>query len=81
PASGLRSYLSGLLVGHEIRSAASGARGLVALLGDRRLTARYERALSRLELAHELVEEDIIVKGLAAIARSAGLIRASASTG
>ncbi|MBV9635861.1 MAG: 2-dehydro-3-deoxygalactonokinase [Methylobacteriaceae bacterium] len=81
PATGLKSYLSGLLVGHEIRSAAFGARGPVALLGDRRLTARYERALSRLELAHERVEEDIIVKGLAAIARSARLIRASASTG
>jgi 2-dehydro-3-deoxygalactonokinase len=74
PASGVRSYLSGLLIGHEIRAAtASTAGGPVALLGDPKLAARYQRALSRRKIAHELFEEAIILEGFAVIARSAGL--------
>jgi 2-dehydro-3-deoxygalactonokinase len=74
PADHIRTYLSGMLIGHEIRAAAATIRGPVALVGDRHLTSRYQRALSRLHIAHELVEEDIIVAGLTVIARAARLI-------
>jgi 2-dehydro-3-deoxygalactonokinase len=74
PGSALKSYLSGLLIGHETLAASRAARGTIALVGDPRLTGRYERALGKLGLAYELPGEDIVVAGLVAIARSAGLI-------
>jgi 2-dehydro-3-deoxygalactonokinase len=74
PGEALKSYLSGLLIGHETRAASQGTKGAIALLGDARLTARYERAFTRLDLAYEMPGEDIVVKGLAAIARSADLL-------
>ena len=74
PATALESYLSGLLIGHETRSAGAGTRGPVALLGDHRLTARYRRALEHLGLRVEDGDEDIVIAGLAAIGRAAGLL-------
>jgi 2-dehydro-3-deoxygalactonokinase len=74
PAAHLRSYLSGMLIGHEIRAATSATVGPVALLGNRKLAARYQRALSRRKIAHEFFEETIILEGFAVIARAAGFI-------
>jgi 2-dehydro-3-deoxygalactonokinase len=74
PAASLKSYLSGLLIGHETCAASAGARGPVALIGDARLAARYERALSKLGVPHERADEDIVIAGLAMVARSAGLV-------
>lgn len=74
PGVALKSYLSGLLIGHETRAASQGTTGAIALLGDARLTSRYERAFTRLGLAYELPGEDIVVTGLLAIARSADLL-------
>jgi len=74
PAADIRSYLSGMLIGHEVRAAAASIRGPVALVGERRLTAFYERALARLGIAQERIDEDIVVEGLAIIARAAGFV-------
>jgi 2-dehydro-3-deoxygalactonokinase len=74
PAPDIRPYLSGLLIGHEVRAAATAIAGPVALVGDRRLTAFYERALARLGIAQERIADDIAVDGLAVLARAAGLL-------
>jgi 2-dehydro-3-deoxygalactonokinase len=74
PASNIRSYLSGMLIGHEVRAAAAASRGPVALVGDRRLTVLYEHALARFGLAPERIDEDIVVEGLAVVARAAGYL-------
>jgi 2-dehydro-3-deoxygalactonokinase len=74
PAKGVRDYLSGLLIGHETRAAASAARSPVALIGDHGLTQRYARALSKLGLTTVDIDEHIVVKGLVAIAHAAELL-------
>jgi 2-dehydro-3-deoxygalactonokinase len=74
PAQDIRSYLSGILIGHEVCAAATAIGGPVALVGDRRLTALYERALARLGIAQERIADDIVVDGLAILARAGGLL-------
>jgi 2-dehydro-3-deoxygalactonokinase len=71
------AYLSGLLIGHEIR----GIRGLmkppprrVLLVGERGLAALYAAALARLGIAAEQQDaEQASIRGLAALARHARL--------
>ena len=74
PATALKSYLSGILIGHELHSpfAQLPPGQPVVLVGDGRLTARYQRALARRGVAFSHAPQDIVVAGLACIARAAG---------
>ena len=74
PATALKSYLSGLLIGHELQAALEHvpAGAPVVLVGDDRLTARYQRGLERRGVSVRPAPQDIVVAGLAAIARAAG---------
>jgi 2-dehydro-3-deoxygalactonokinase len=73
-ATALKSYLSGILVAHEVMAAQSPQRidGPVVLVGDGKLTARYERALAWRGLAYQSAPEDIVVRGLTRVARAVG---------
>jgi 2-dehydro-3-deoxygalactonokinase len=74
PPTALKSYLSGILIGHEVDAARSDlAPGeTVTLVGDGRLTVRYQRALQSRGVGYESAPQDIIVSGLARIAQAAG---------
>ncbi|HXW30206.1 MAG TPA: 2-dehydro-3-deoxygalactonokinase [Xanthobacteraceae bacterium] len=72
------SYLSGLLIGEELRGALAG-RGLrgggpVTLIGDPQLCTRYARAFQLFDIPHVGVIEDAATAGLWRIAVKAGLI-------
>ncbi|WP_425403646.1 2-dehydro-3-deoxygalactonokinase [Hwanghaeella sp.] len=77
-------YLSGLLIGEEVRSAlkdcgsgsgsGSGAGATVTIVGDGALTERYRRALELAGVAAVPAPEDAAALGHFAIARQAGLI-------
>jgi len=76
PAAGLSSFLSGLLIGHETRAALAlfpGTRGVV-LIGAAALAAPYTQALEGAGLTvRAIAGEDAAARGLAAVARLAGL--------
>lgn len=77
PASGLASFLSGLLIGHEIRAAheAFGASRVV-LVGAPALAARYSTALAAENLRSVVVAGDVAAAGgLWRIADNAGYFR------
>jgi 2-dehydro-3-deoxygalactonokinase len=73
PARGLRAYVSGLLIGHEIAGAAPA--GTVTLIAEQPLRDRYARALDAFGIAHETETADPAPAGLLAIATAAGLVR------
>ena len=64
------SYLSGLLIGHEVRAALPPA-GTVRLIGAAALCALYARAIAACGGIAEIENEDAAASGLARIARSA----------
>ncbi len=70
PAAGLASYLSGLLIGHEIRAAASAAP--VSVIGTAELTRLYCRAFARCGVEARAVEGEPAPRGLWTIARALG---------
>lgn len=75
-ATETRSYLSGLLIGHEIRAALAAPReapaGSVHLLGSARLEALYADAFGILGVAHRRHDPDTVARGLALIGRTLG---------
>jgi 2-dehydro-3-deoxygalactonokinase len=77
PPADTLSYLSGLLIGEELRSALAG-RGLrggpVALIGDPQLCACYARAFELFDLPNVGAIEDAATAGLWRIAVRAALI-------
>jgi len=77
------SYLSGLLIGEELRSALAG-RGLrgepVTLIGDPQLCARYARAFELFDIPNVGVIEDAATGGLWRIAVGAALITQDGAT-
>jgi 2-dehydro-3-deoxygalactonokinase len=77
PAGGLRSFLSGLLLGAEIDSElARAARSpAVTLVAARRLAEHYARALAARGIPVEIAPEDVAATGLWTIATAAGLLR------
>jgi 2-dehydro-3-deoxygalactonokinase len=79
PADALSDYLSGLLIGHELREALQRfpARD-VLLIGSAALTARYATALDLFGIATRSADEAAAVKGLIQIARHAGLLQGTA---
>ncbi|QGZ40459.1 2-dehydro-3-deoxygalactonokinase [Pseudoduganella flava] len=80
PEAALADYLSGLLIGHELRAglqwrvlAGLGAAPL-ALVGAPPLCARYQVALQRFGRPADLVLDNTAPHGLLALARAAGLL-------
>jgi 2-dehydro-3-deoxygalactonokinase len=63
------SYLSGLLIGSEIRSSLTPG-ATVHLIGAEQLSARYARAITACGGTVRLEDEDAAARGLAAIMRS-----------
>jgi 2-dehydro-3-deoxygalactonokinase len=80
-ASQLESYLSGIVIGHEVLAARAieSIDGPVVLVGDGKLTARYERALARVGIAYTIAPEDIVVRGLTRIAQVVGWLDPAAA--
>lgn len=62
------SYLSGLLIGEELRAAAPEAGVPVVVVGSATLTARYRRALAGLGVAVQTAGAEATWRGLAALA-------------
>jgi 2-dehydro-3-deoxygalactonokinase len=80
PHEMLAAYLSGLLIGHELRAglqwramAGLGSQPL-ALVGAPNLCARYQVALHRFQRPADLVLDNTAPAGLLALAREAGLL-------
>jgi 2-dehydro-3-deoxygalactonokinase len=69
PATALSSYLSGMLVGHELAAEADAA-GTVHIIGAPRLAALYARGLRRLGKVARVLDPDVAVTGLAELARN-----------
>lgn len=68
-------YLSGLLIGAEVTAAlAENRAAAVTILGGGDLAALYARALGRAGVRAEAGDPDVVVPGLLALARAAGLI-------
>lgn len=63
PAGSLASYLSGLLIGHEL-AAESAPSSIVHILGAPHLARRYEQALRQLGRAAAILDPDAAVTGL-----------------
>jgi 2-dehydro-3-deoxygalactonokinase len=73
PPAGLASYLSGLLIGHEIRAAAPSAR--VSVIGEAKLARLYGRAFARCGVEARLIAGEPAPRGLWAIARAMGEVQ------
>lgn len=71
-ATALPSYLSGLLIGHELRDQC-GTHASVHLVGSPGLAQRYALALAQLGVQTQLHPEDLAATGLFALARQRGL--------
>lgn len=76
PKSASLAYLSGLLIGDELRSALSVGvpTASLAMIGDARLCARYRRAARQFGIADVPEIENATRAGLWAIASEAGLV-------
>ncbi len=71
PETGLRSYLSGLLIGAELSGAAQFVRGrTVGVIGAPALAARYVEALARAGWQADALGEETVVAGLRRIAEA-----------
>ena len=76
-------WLSGLLIGREIRAArewamhAGADSGAVRIIGDGALAARYELALADAGIVAKIADPDAAAYGLWRIARHAGLVAAA----
>jgi 2-dehydro-3-deoxygalactonokinase len=80
PGDALRDYLSGLLIGYELREAlARFPAREVLLIGAPDLARRYEAALQPFGVTVKSADEGAAVKGLFGIARQAGLLKENAS--
>ncbi len=76
PPPGLASYLSGLLIGSELREGGLmyGAGEPVGLIGETALVERYRTALGLLGRACRVLPSDLAARGLFALARRAGIL-------
>jgi 2-dehydro-3-deoxygalactonokinase len=85
PATGIEDYLSGILIGAEVRAGqrwASSRRAThteVWLAGTPALCARYASALARAGWSSRSAPADVAARGLWRIALEAGLVRRAAS--
>ena len=67
------SYLSGLLIGSEIRDGARDHKGLLYIMAGSTLSDRYVRAAQALSLQTKAIEPESIVQGHCSIAEAAGI--------
>ena len=74
PSSALRDYLSGLLIGAEVKSAAFKRDGSLYVIGQSALAVRYERALAHLGQSAIKIEPECGFDGLFSIGRRAGIL-------
>jgi 2-dehydro-3-deoxygalactonokinase len=81
PADVSLEYLSGILIGGELRSALADERKPAALVGDLTLCTRYANALAAFGVTKVPVIEDAAPAGLWAIAVAAGLCSGAAAFG
>lgn len=72
PEAATGSYLSGLLIGHEVAAATAGGppSGPIELAGSATLARAYALAFDACGLAHRLHDPDLVVRGLALIAET-----------
>ena len=68
PADALPSYLSGLVIGEELKSQTLKHGDTVIVMGTEQLTARYEQALAHLGVSARRVGDGATWRGLRAIA-------------
>lgn len=84
PASGLADYLSGLLIGHELRAALAWRTGAglaeapLALIGEPALCARYEQALRQFGVSASVLD-NTAPAGLWRAALAGGMVQAPAT--
>lgn len=76
PASALSAYLSGLLIGHEVRDRLP-ISDVVHLIGGSALSQRYARALGLLGIGSMRHGEDLAATGLHLLASQRGLERSA----
>jgi 2-dehydro-3-deoxygalactonokinase len=69
PPASLASYLSGILIGHEL-AAETGSAGMVHILGAPQLGALYVRALRHSRKTPHILDADAAVAGLYRLARN-----------
>jgi len=69
PEAGASSYLSGILIGHELLSIPDSAQAGVYLLGSPELERLYRRALEQLGRPSVSLDPDAAVRGLIRLAR------------
>jgi len=75
PGEALASYLSGLLIGAEVRDATAALRGTVAVIGSSRMTELYVSALDTIGIKAEPIDGDPLLRtALLEIAREAKLM-------
>ncbi|MEO7009849.1 MAG: 2-dehydro-3-deoxygalactonokinase [Caldimonas sp.] len=67
PAAALPSYLSGLVIGEELRGRALGRGGAVVVVGAPALAERFERALAQCGVSVRRFGEEAVWRGLWAI--------------
>jgi 2-dehydro-3-deoxygalactonokinase len=80
-ASEVADYVSGLLIGAEVRHALRGApTGVVALCGPPETAHRYRVALERGGASVRMVGEDVAARGLWRVALDAGLAAPAPAT-
>jgi 2-dehydro-3-deoxygalactonokinase len=70
PAEALPSYLSGLIIGEELRAQTLQANAHVVIIGSETLTQRYQRALSLRDVSSQRVGSEATWVGLWAIAQT-----------
>ena len=68
PSDALTSYLSGLVIGEELKAQALKRGDAVVVMGTEQLTARYEQALAHLGVSARRVGDSATWRGLRAIA-------------
>jgi 2-dehydro-3-deoxygalactonokinase len=75
PGEALASYLSGILIGAELRDATASLSSTVAVIGSSKMTELYVSALSAIGVKSEPIDGDPLLRAaLLAIARDAGLM-------
>ena len=74
----IADYLSGLLIGEEIKSALNqydaNKETIIKIIGRGDLAARYARALDAFGLNHKIINDEVTVMGHYKIAKKAGLL-------
>ena len=73
-ATSLPSYLSGVLIGHELQSALAGLPAPVHLVGSEALVERYAHALEARGIAALRHPEDLAAAGMYRLAKARGLL-------